>query len=231
MKVKIRRGCFETNSSSMHSIVVTKNDHVLTAEEFEDDPEHIYLWKDGTWNLTYREEDLEFDRHPFKFLNTFEEKTMFAIASFCGGYLSQEESAANFKLIVHLVQTINPEIKSIKLPEKEEQLYVDEKGEYIPESIVHCDYENERYYYVKNGHEWNVKESKKMHLIPYYGYVDHQSNGLLQAFLKEEDITLVDFLSNRKYVVIIDGDEFCDWDSLKYSGLINIANIEKEFGI
>lgn len=231
MKMKIRHECFETNSSSQHSICVTKNDHFLKKEDFDDYPEHIYIRKDGTWNISWNEEELDFERHPFKFLCTFEDKVKFAIASFCGNHCDQEECDKNFALIISAVQTIYPDIKSIELPLISEDLFFDEKGEYISESIVHYDYGNERYFYINDGHEWNISKTDFNHRVPYYGNIDHQSFGLLQNFLESENITLVDFLGNRKYVVIIDGDEYCDWDNLKYSGLINIANIEKEFGI
>lgn len=231
MKTKIRYGCFETNSSSMHSICVTKNNHFLKMEDFEDYPEHIYLHKDGEWNLAWDKEKLDFERYPFKFLCTFEEKVQFAIASLCGGYIKQEKRDEQFKLIVQAVQTINPNIKSIKLPKVEEELYLDEKGERIPASIVHYDSDTDKNFYILDGHKWHVTETDLYHKVPYYGYVDHQSSGLLEEFLKSENITLVDFLGNRKYVVIISGDEYCDWQAFKYSGLINIANIEKEFGI
>lgn len=231
MKMKIRRGCFESNSSSQHSICVTKNDRFLTPEDLDEYPERLYINKQGILDFSYDEEDLEFDRHPFKFLCTFEDKVKFAIASLCGGYIDKEKREEQFNLIVQAVQTINPNIKSIKLPEKEEDLFYDEKGEYIPESIIHYDYDNDRIFYIKDGHEWNVEKTELFHKVPYYGYVDHQSSGLLEEFLKSENITLVDFLGNRKYVVVIDGDEYDDWGLFKYSGLINIANIEKEFGI
>jgi hypothetical protein len=43
---------------------------------------------------------------------------------------------------------------------------------------------------------------------PSYGYIDHQSCGLLQAFLANHDIGLEEFLTNNKYIVFIDGDEY-----------------------
>ena len=49
----------------------------------------------------------------------------------------------------------------------------------------------------------------------YFGYVDHQSKGLLQDFLEKEGISLSEFLINKKYVVIIDGDEYCIYDIMK----------------
>ena len=61
---------------------------------------------------------------------------------------------------------------------------------------------------------------------PYYGYVDEN---ILTPFLEQNNISLREFLTNKKYVVIVDGDEYCIWDSLKNSGLVNQNEIEKEF--
>ena len=43
MKRQIRRGCFETNSSSQHSLTVMKRDDKYTPEEILDG---FYLWND-----------------------------------------------------------------------------------------------------------------------------------------------------------------------------------------
>ena len=52
---------------------------------------------------------------------------------------------------------------------------------------------------------------------------------MLQGFLEKENITLKEFLFNKKYIIIIDGDEYCMFDKAKESGLINMSNIQKEF--
>ena len=78
MKKVIRRNCFETNSSSMHSIVVTKNDERLTEKEIKD-----ALW-DRTILSIWNEENLCFGRYPFKVLSNLEDKVMYAIANYCG---------------------------------------------------------------------------------------------------------------------------------------------------
>ncbi len=70
---------------------------------------------------------------------------------------------------------------------------------------------------------WSDKKSK------YYGDIDHQSIGTLQNFLYKEDTSLEDFLVNPKYVVIIDGDEYCIFEKLKDSGLIKDETIKKEY--
>jgi len=60
----------------------------------------------------------------------------------------------------------------------------------------------------------------------YYGYVDHQSSGLLQSVLNR-GVTLEDFIFNDRYVVIIDGDEYCVFDRLINANLLNMDEIEK----
>lgn len=41
----------------------------------------------------------------------------------------------------------------------------------------------------------------------YYGYVDHQSHGLLEHVLEHYQISLEEFIFNDRYVIVIDGDE------------------------
>ncbi len=63
--------------------------------------------------------------------------------------------------------------------------------------------------------------------VPYYGYVDHQSLGLLENFLRKNNVTLEDFIFNDKYIVIIDGDEYCIFEKLQDCGLLNKDAIEE----
>lgn len=63
----------------------------------------------------------------------------------------------------------------------------------------------------------------------FYGYVDHQSCRLLGGFLEKSGITMEEFLTNRKYMVIIDGDEYNFWRKMKESGIINTSVIGKEY--
>ena len=65
--------------------------------------------------------------------------------------------------------------------------------------------------------------------IPEFGTVDHQSALLLSKFLEKEDIDLKEFIINPKYIVVIDGDEYCVFNAMKSVGMINGDNIEKEF--
>lgn len=179
MKRQIRSSVFETNSSSMHSLVVKKEDGYYADNELR---RHLWLDDDGTWDI-WSEDDLTFGRYPFKCLCTFESKVRYAIAAL-GGYRSDAEET--FKEIEALVKEIIPECTRIKLPKA----------------------------------TWSRDDEIS------YGSVDED---ILSPFLKNENISLKEFLTNKKYVVIVDGDEYCIWLDLKESGLVNENEIEKEY--
>jgi hypothetical protein len=175
---QIRNGVFETNSSSMHSLVIKKNGGYYTNEELNED---LWLSK-GIWEI-WSDEKISFGRYPFKCLATFESKVRYAIASLCGYRSDCEEK---FKEIENIVTDVVWECNGIKLPER----------------------------------RWS--DSGELS----YGYVDED---ILTPFLNDECISLREFLTNKKYVVIVDGDEYCIWNSMKDAGIINMDKIEKEY--
>ena len=184
MKRQIRSSVFETNSSSMHSLVVKKDDGCYADNELR---RHLWLGNDGIWKI-WDEDDITFGRYPFKCLCTFESKVRYAIASLCGW---RKDAAEQFEEIECIVKEVIPECTGIELP----------KVSWI----------------------WNADGDDKIS----YGSVDED---ILSPFLKEENISLKEFFTNKKYVVIVDGDEYCIWNDLKNSGLVNANEIEKEFG-
>ena len=56
--------------------------------------------------------------------------------------------------------------------------------------------------------------------------IDHQSIGMLQHFIKKNNLTVEEALFNNKYIIIIDGDEYNIWGKMIKCGLININNLE-----
>lgn len=175
---QIRNGVFETNSSSMHSLVIKKSGGHYTEEELHED---LWIGNNGVWEI-WNDRRITFGRSPFECLSTFESKVRYAIASLCGW---SHNAAEKFEEIEQIVTEMIPECWQIKLP----------KAWYSDEDRVS------------------------------YGSVDEN---ILSPFLKNENISLKEFLTNKKYVVIVDGDEYCIWDSLKNSGLVNANEIEKE---
>lgn len=180
MKIQIRNAAFDSNSSSMHSLVIMKNNEYYTEAELKED-----LWiHNGEWNI-WNDENLHFGRSPFECLKTFESKVRYAIASLCG---YRKNAAEIFKNIEALVYEIIPDCTYIKLPRVR--------------------------YYGKDEDEI------------YYGHVDEN---ILTGFLEKENISLKEFLINKRYMVIVDGDEYCVYKSMKNAGIINSEAIEKEY--
>ena len=224
MKINIRRNCFETNSSSMHSIVVTDEEGTYSEKEIL---ENMYLWNDGKFEI-WNDDDLNFGRYPFRILTTFVEKFCYAVASLCGGYTDEEEADKNFEMLENIAKKHVPALKLIKLPEKREPIFLREDGTEIGSSGVWLE-DDDEFYYHKNKEKEHVTRSDYEYVTPDYGYIDHQSSGLFEGFLKKNNISVEDFLTCKKYYVIIDGDEYCEWDKLKLSGLLNKSRIVKEY--
>ena len=182
MKIKIRKGVFETNSSSMHSLVVKKENEYYTQEEIT---REIYLDDNGAWEI-WGDDDLCFGRYPFQCLGDFSKKVKYAIASLCG---YRNNAKKIFDDIVKLVHEICPACTDIII---------------LPTEYSYEDDDD----------------------VTYYGHVDED---ILSSFLEEENITLKEFLINKKYIVIVDGDEYCIYSDMKRYGMINTDNIAREY--
>ena len=88
-------------------------------------------------------------------------------------------------------------------------------------------------YFNQKGEKWGVDsidyyENKGRFYFeePYTGYVDEN---ILSGFLERENISLEEYLTNKKYVVIQDGDETCYWNDMKKTGLVNMDIIDYEY--
>lgn len=169
MTVQIRLNTFETNSSSMHSIVISKTEGYYTPDEIKDE-----IWiNNGVWDINR----LDFGRSPFELITTFTGKVRYAIAEFCGSYIDQDRAAIKFKQIEDIVFKACPDIKEIDLP-------------------------------IGSWHSQNYDDID-------YGYIDHESAGLLTNFLNKKQISLEEFLTKKAYWIVIDGDEYYIWDHMK----------------
>lgn len=202
MKRQIRRETFESNSSSLHSLVVTKDDRYYTKEEAWSG---MYM-SDGIIDLYDR--DLYFGRSPFDVLGTLIEKSVYTMASMCD-YKDDDV----YTEICDAIRSYFPEFIGFELPF--EARYHESKY-YSEDKIIEIYGKGN---YLKRDDKWICWGYNT-------GMVDED---ILSDFLKRENISITEFLKNKKYVVVVDGDEYCIYDSLKKSGLINFNNIEKEY--
>jgi hypothetical protein len=233
MKRQIRRGVFESNSSSSHSLTVMKRDDKYTTEEI------LYglcLWDDketGEKNCIWEpyDGDMEFGRSPFRAIGTFADKWLYACAS-----LVHEYKDDTYKELEALALKYIPGLKKIQLPLIGESV-PNKDNEEFKESEYGQKYgktEDElAEYLIQKEKDWGIEidywetASGYWHYEkPYTGYVDEN---MLGGFLKSEGISLEEFLINKKYVVIQDGDEYCYWQDMKDVGLINIDAIDHEY--
>lgn len=235
MKRQIRRNVFETNSSSMHSLTVMKRDGYFTPEEIV---ENIYLCRDRetggegcVWEI-WDEDGLYFGRSPFRALRTFKDKWMYACASLVNDYNDD-----TYKELVAIAMKHIPNLKKIKLP-KTTGSFANKDNEKFKDNEYYQKYgktEEELVEYLdKKAKDWgweevNYWESSSgfwVYDMPCTGGVDDY---MLSGFLKDEGVTLEEYLTNKKYVVIQDGDEYYYWDNMKKAGLINMDAIDHEY--
>ena len=233
MKKQIRRSVFETNSSSMHSLVIMKNNEQYTPEEILDE---IYLHKDvetGEENCVWQPwgHDMEFGRSPFRSIGTFTGKWLYACAS-----LVREYNDETYKELEALAFKYIPGLKKVELPTTSDSIENKEHEKHKNDeySQKYGKTEDELVEYLKEkGKKWGMEvdywetDNGWWHFkVPFTGYVD---DNILSGFLGKEMITLEEYLINKKYVVIQDGDEYCYYNDMKKTGLINMDAIDHEY--
>lgn len=233
MKRQIRRSVFESNSSSMHSLCVMKKSECYSPEEILDS---IYLHDNHKTNekrCVWKpyEHEMEFGRSPFKSIGTFGDKWLYTCASMVdeyNDYTYKKLERIALKYVPGLKKIILPTRPGSKLnkdnPANKDDLFCkdvgmteDELVEYLMQKEKEWDMEIN---YWEDGYgDWCYNE-------PYTGKVDEN---ILSGFLEKENITLEEFLINKRYVVIQDGDEYCEFSKIKKTGLINLDAIDHEY--
>ena len=176
-KRTIRRSVFETNSSSMHSICIMKDNGVYSPDELR---EGLYIYN-GV--LRIYSHNLCFGRHPFQILCTFYDKLRYVIAAYCGSYTRDVVAAQNLHTITEIVKKHIPEFDGFKF---------DRLGDDVD-----------------------------------YGDIDHQSMGILESFIDKKGLSLEDFLIQKKYMIVIDGDEYCDFSKYCKHHIIDTSRIDE----
>lgn len=241
MKKIIRHKCYETNSSSEHSIIVTKNNTHITSqslladdEEYYDSQEHIYVGDDNKirlWDIRHG-----YGRSPFCFLTSFIEKITYAMCEFLGYKHGDEDDYDSiYQEFVDITKELIPGFVDYDISTKDVDIYLDEDGNELKSKDLkydHWDGDSDSAVYVytaKDGTKKVATLSDQVYEIPDIGVIDHQSSGILTNFLRDKGITLKEFLTNKKYIIVIDGDEYEEFEKMKNAGLINMDFIEEEY--
>ena len=178
--IQIRSNCFETNSSSSHSLIITNGDaNYYTPDEAYHE---LYWMTDGYWDPSG---DLYFGRSPFKVLSSFKDKLLYAYA--CAPRREGKMKKSGYNGIWKEYYKVTNVVKKFF---GEDKLFL------------------------------GLDPYRKRH--EYIGTDDR----MLPKWLKDADISLIEFLTNKNIIVICDGDEYCIWTDLKKFGLINMDNIK-----
>ena len=257
MKYQVRKGCFETNSSSAHSLIITKkNSNVrMTQEEIR----HEFYLNEDWYKERHKnnEEDIvkidpwdnEFGRSPFNVLVTFIDKLAYAIAEYCGNNYSIESYIKGEKtfdemfrpLLIRLIGC--DDVEWDRWDDRPFEIYVG-SGDNLDE-VEQVPYN--KLIYVDKDERKDLSEDdlvrgmyKNVDIdgrpieeawfdIPKFGSIDHASSGLLKRFLKDNNLSLEDYLVRKDVVVVITGDEFSTLSDMFECGLINKDSIVLQF--
>lgn len=245
MKIQIRKGAWETNSSSMHSLLIMKKRQTMTQEEIRDE---FYL--DEDWNkergniLQLDPWDNDFGRE-FRVLTSFRDKLSYVMAAMLGNCYNLK---SYIKAGDEFMYTFEPILKKlagvdeVEMPMKSEffRVYSDTVTDDIEqdyETYEEVPYEDLVYDETKEYGCYNevCKSGRKqtgIYLeVPVFGSVDHQSMGLLQRFLRKYGITIEEYLIRKDIVVVVDGDETCIFGTMMDAGLVDKDAIQVLYSV
>ena len=197
MKRQIRQGVFETNSSSMHSLVVMKNSETYSPEEISNEYYLFSDYKTGEKECVWAiyDYELKFGRSPFRALGTFQNKWLYACASLVSDYNDEV-----YRQLESLALKYVPGLKRIELPmvtdsfaDKDDESnsdssYAEEYGKTEDELVEYLtqkgkDWDIELTYW-KSGGYWCFER-------PFTGYVDEN---ILTEFLQKNNIGIEEFI-------------------------------------
>lgn len=247
MKIQVRNGAWETNSSSMHSLLIMKKRQTMTQAEIRDE---FYL--DEDWNkergniLRLDSWDNDFGRE-FRVLTSFRDKLSYAMAAMLG-------NCYNLKTYIkagnEFMYTFEPILKKlagvdeVEMPMESEffRVYSDtvtddveqdyETYEEVPyEDLVYDDAKEYEYGRYKEVCKSGRKQTGIYLEVPKFGSVDHASSGLLQGFLKKYGISLEDYLIRKDIVVVVDDDETCIFGTMMDAGLVDKDAIQVLYSV
>lgn len=216
--IQIRQGCFETNSSSAHCLVISEKDEKYTKEDFE------WIFYGAKHNKCLNVPERYFGRYPFGILSDFTDKFMYAL-----GALSEEYGDEYWNQFEDFLKKyVDPDMYLVPKDNEHQYHYFNDKLE----AEDYCKLINSRL--ARRGLEDEYGVSVKEAYAGSFGVQDYHSiyvedYGGLKKYFEENNLTVEEFLLSKKYVIIIDGDEYYIWKDLKELGLINKNVKEVQF--
>ena len=182
MRQLIRKNTFETNSSSMHSLVITKS-----ARPYTNDAKHLYYYGDD-FELFGCCDTQIFERHPFEVLSEPKDKLRYYVAHYVG-FKHQTEKLKEVEELVH---------ELTGCPKNKIKLYYEDIESWRSDKVVKS-----------------------------YGWAGVNDTGEdVFDYIEKNNITLEEFVTDPRYTVIVDGDEYQEFKKMFLKGFIDLDNIE-----
>lgn len=187
--LQIRRNAFETNSSSMHSLVVSKRIKPYTKRELALGYEDWNKERDDDFKLWDYEGAKTYERSPFEVLRTPLDKLRYYCAATLGTRDKPDEK--NLERITNFIMRQT----GITNPDKI-KLYAE------------------------------VTTYRGSHYIDYGAVYCNDSGQEPMDYVAKHNISMEELILNPKYTIIVDGDEYCLFQSLFDAGIISTDELE-----
>lgn len=198
--IQVRTGAFETNSSSMHSLIIM------------DGMKPEGRINTSVWEGEAHIRENAFERYPFMLLSDWLDKAAYYIADNNDCVVEHVDEVVD--RVLNLIHDRHPETNKVSFNRHVKYEWSDEQNKFVKT-------ENDIPDYGDDDRWWIMTET--------YGYVDHQSEGMVTRLIERGVLTLEEFLFDPSYIVVVDGDEYCTFDHLKDSGIIDASRIRKEY--
>lgn len=197
--ISIRKGCFETNSSSMHSMCIAKkakkeyDDWNLTlgnGYNIDDQTKTFHLLK-----YSSDSRDAEFHRSPFRILDTSISKLRYLVGLFVRyKYHKDKKGHEAFEYFIE--------------PEAKEQF------DAIIKKATGC--ENVQYYYENFNGEHDYPDTS----------ISNDSGEDVYHFMKRKNLSFEDVIFDPRITIQVDGDEYQEFKKLFDNNFIDRNAIE-----
>ena len=210
--LSVRKGCFETNSSSMHSLAIWKKCKPYDEYDLSLGTKYDKDKENGTFELLdwtcHDEEDYSFYRYPYRQLTTPIEKLRYIV----GWYLGYEYPDGDYeKEPVYKFKDEEVEKELIRLIEK-----------YTGYKKVQW-YKIEEKLTVPRGKKYRKWVEEKIYPDTTF---DNDTGEDVMNFVSRKGITLEDLIFKPNYTIQVDGDEYCEFRDMFDFGMINLDNLE-----
>ena len=219
--ISIRKGCFETNSSSMHSLAIWKNVKEYGDYDLSLGTKYNRDKEDGEFELLehcYNDgDDYRFGRAPYKQLRTPIQKLRYIVGYYITYKYPEEDEGKE-------VDYDSEPIYYFENKEVEKELYhLIEKYTGYKKVKWYKEVTDWKYVRTEDGKDKRVCYERKE-----YPDTDtyNDSGEDVMHFIKRKNITLEDLIFSPKYTIQVDGDEYQEWKDMFKFNMINIDNLE-----